>query len=304
MIDFLIGWQSLAELMLINCLLALSQYVVLRAGVFSVATAAFAALGAYGAALMHIRIGVPAPLALVFAVFLGLASSLLLSLPLARLRGVFQAIATLAFVQIVMALNLNATDLTGGALGLNGIPKSVGFWTLLCATGLLTYAFAAMSRTALGSAFDAVRQDETVAATLGISIRRTHAMAFALSGAVSGLAGGLIAFHDYSLVPEQFGFSMLVAALAFVVLGGHLSVWGPLAGAVILTALPEVARPVAEQRMLVHGGLLIVVIAYLQHGVVDTLRLRWRRPSRRLVDPSRVGAPTTDMDALSGGAVK
>lgn len=280
MIDFLIGWRPLAELMLCNCLLALSQYVVLRAGVFSLATAGFAAIGAYAAALLHMTAGWPVPAALVAATLLGLAAALLLSLPLARLRGVFQAIATVAFVQIVLALNLNSTNLTGGALGLNGIPKRVGFWTLLCVVAFLVYMLAAISRTALGRAFDAARQDETVAVALGISVARTHAIAFAISGAIGGAAGGLIAFNAYSLVPDEFGFGMLVAALTFVVLGGRLSVWGPLVGAAILTALPELARPLAEQRMLIHGALLIVVIGYLRHGVVDTLRFAWR--NRRL----------------------
>lgn len=279
--DFLLGWKPLAELMLLNCLLGLSQYIVLRAGVFSVATAGIAAIGAYTAALLHTRAGVPALVALAAAVVLGIAVSLVLSLPLARLRGVYQAIATLAFVQIVLSLNLAATDFTGGAVGLNGIPKSVGFWTLLVCTGLVLVLLDAAGRTSLGRAFDAVRQDETVAVALGIHVARTHAIAFGLSGAIAGLAGGLLAFHSYSLTPEEFGFGMLVAALAFVVLGGHLTPWGAVAGAVVLTALPEVARPLAEQRMLLHGGLLIVVITFMQHGMVDSLRLAWHDMRRR-----------------------
>lgn len=276
----LLSWIPLAEIMLVNCLLGLSQYVVLRAGVFSVATAGLAGIGAYAAALLQMRAGWPVPLALLTSAALGLVVALILSFPLAKLRGVYQAIATLAFVQIVLSLNL-ASELTGGAVGLNGIPKSVGFWTLLAITSVIVFVLHSMSKTALGRAFDTVRQDETVAVSLGISVARTHAIAFAISGCISGLAGGLIAFHSYSLVPEEFGFGMLVAALAFVVLGGHLSVWGPLAGAVILSALPEIGRPFAEQRMLMHGVLLIVVIGCLQHGVVDTLRFAWRDRRRR-----------------------
>jgi len=266
--------------MLINCLLGLSQYVVLRAGVFSVATAGLAGIGAYASALLHMRAGLPVPLALASAAMLGLVVALLLSVPLARLRGVYQAMATLAFVQIVLSLNLSTTGLTGGALGINAIPKWFGFWTLLVITSVVAFVLHSMSRTSLGRAFDAVRQDETVAVTLGISVTRTHAVAFGLSGLISSLAGGLIAFNSYSLVPDEFGFNMLVAALAFVVLGGYLSVWGPIAGAIILTALPELARPLAEQRMLIHGALLIVVIGCLQHGIVDTMRFAWRDRQR------------------------
>jgi branched-chain amino acid transport system permease protein len=285
--------------MLVNCLLGLSQYVVLRAGVFSVATAGVAAIGAYAAALLHIRAGVPVVLAIAAATVMGAAVSLVLSVPLARLRGVYQAIATLAFVQIVLSLNLAATDLTGGALGLNGIPKWVGFWTLLVATAGALVLLNSISRTSLGRAFDAVRQDETVAVALGIPVARTHAVAFGLSGAIAGLAGGLIAFHSYSLTPEEFGFSMLVAALAFVVLGGNLTAWGPVAGAVVLTALPEVARPLAEQRMLLHGGLLIAVMVFMQHGMVDTLRLACAEFHRR----KSASAPSPNPRVIAQGVV-
>jgi branched-chain amino acid transport system permease protein len=267
--------------------------------VFSVATAGLAAIGAYAAALLHVRAGVPPVMAVAAATVLGTATALFLSVPLARLRGVYQAIATLAFVQIVLSLNLAATDLTGGALGLNGIPKRVGFWTLLVTTAGVLALLNLTSRTALGKAFDAVRQDETVAIALGIPVPRTHATAFGLSGAIAGLAGGLMAFQSYSLTPEEFGFSMLVAALAFVVLGGYLTAWGPVAGALVLTALPEVARPLADQRMLLHGGLLIVVITFMQHGIVDTLRLAYAGFHRR----KRASAPSSNPADISRGIV-
>ena len=292
--DALLGSRALVELILVNCLLGFSQYVVLRAGVFSVATAGVTAIGAYAAALLHVRAGVPVALSLVVAAVLGAAVALVLSAPLARLRGVYQAIATLAFVQIVLSLNLAATELTGGAVGLNGIPKAVGLWTLLAVTAGVMFLLASINRTSLGRAFDAVRQDETVAVALGIPVARTHAVAFGLSGTIAGLTGGLIAFNSYSLTPEEFGFGMLVVALAFVVLGGYLSVWGPLAGAVLLTVLPEVARPLADQRMLLHGGLLVVVITFMQHGMVDTVRLAWTELRHRKLaksEPSGQGRP-------------
>ena len=152
----------------------------------------------------------------------------------------------------------------------------------------MVWLLCVLSANSVGRAFDAVRQDETVAISLGVSVPRYHTLAFALSGAIAGLGGGLYAFNSYSLVPTQFGFSMLVAALAAVVLGGRRSVAGPVVGAVFLTLLPEFGRVFASQHDLVHGALLILVILYMPEGIVDTLRMRLAgRRAGRLPAPRR-----------------
>ena len=274
MIDWLTAYRSLLDLVLINALLAFSQYVVLRAGVFSIATAGLAAIGAYTAANAVVHWGWPAPLGLAAGVGLATAASLLIAVPLARLRGVFQAIATLAFVQLVLSVTQNATGITGGALGMNGIPRWATTPILLAAVGGALYVLWSLGRSWLGRAFDTIRQDETVAVSLGIDVSRTHLLAFGLSGALAGLGGGLDAYHGYSITPDAFGFRLLVACLGFVVLGGRVSPWGPLVGAAILTVLPEVARPFKDYALLVHGALLIAAITWLPDGVVDTARRR------------------------------
>jgi branched-chain amino acid transport system permease protein len=276
-VDFLAAYGAVINLTILNCGLAFSQAIAFRAGVFSLATAGLAAVGAYTAAILAKSHGLHPVPALVAGTAAGALAAFLLSLPLSRLRGVFQAIATLAFVQIVVSLLLYAEPLTGGAMGLNGIPKRVDTPGLLVFLGGLSWLYFALGRTGLGRAFDALRQDELVAASFGIKAARHHSIAFVLSGAIAGLTGGLIAFHNYSLVPEEFGFGMLVAALAFVVLGGRTTVGGPIAGAVILTLLPEFFRVFADYRLLLHGVLLIAVIVYLQHGAADTLVFRWRQ---------------------------
>lgn len=98
-----------------------------------------------------------------------------------------------------------------------------------------------------------------------------------LSGALGGLGGGLMAYRNFSLVPEDFGFPLLMGALSFVVLGGRNAVAGPLVGALILTSLPELARPLADYRLAVNGVLMVLAIIYWPHGIVDTLSLHWRQ---------------------------
>ncbi|MEY4266822.1 MAG: hypothetical protein RIS90_1357 [Pseudomonadota bacterium] len=282
MSDFLNTYHHLFNVFLIGSGYALSQWVVMRAGVFSVATAGMASIGAYAAAILTTRMGWHYLASLAAALVLGAAVGLLLSWPLARLRGVFQAIATLAFVQVVMAIALYSDNLTGGAMGLNAIPTLVGTVETLIALVLVVYLMTAISATRLGRAFEAIRQNEAVASSLGVSVNFHQALAFAISGAIAGLFGGLEAFQSFTLFPATFGFPAVIAALSYVVLGGRRSVAGPIVGAAILLALPEISRPLADYRMALYGAILMLVIAFLPRGIVDTglLALRRRRIAR------------------------
>ena len=118
-----------------------------------------------------------------------------------------------------------------------------------------------------------------VAASLGVSSRRNHALAFVLSGAIGGLFGALQSLYAYSVQPTQFGFAFMVSSLTAIILGGRRSLMGPAIGAAILTLLPEIARPLAEYRPLVNGLILILVVVFLPQGAGDSLiaALRHRR---------------------------
>lgn len=292
MIDFFIAYRPLFDVFLLHTGFALGQYIVLRAGAFSIANAGLSAIGAYLAAWLTLKLALNPFLSMLAGTLASTVVATLLAWPLARLRGVYQAIATLAFVQVVLSLNLYAEPITGGAMGMSGIPKVVGTGTLFIAAAVTVYLMLAISGTRIGRTFDAIRQDEAVAVSLGVSISRYQLLAFAVSGAVAGLFGALEAFHSYSLEPNQFGFPFLVATLSYVVFGGRRSVWGPVVGTAVLVALPEVARPLAEYRMLVYGALLIGVINFLPRGVVDTFieALHKRHLTRQALRESRVGA--------------
>ena len=283
MSGFIAGYIPLLDLYLIHLGLAFSQYIVLRAGVFSLATAALAGIGAYTAGIFAVKLGMHPVLGVLAGTATGMAAAVFLSIPLARLRGVYQAIATVAFIQIFVSLNIYAEPLTGGALGLNNIPKTVGTGILAVAAIGATWLIWAVERGRLGRAFNAIRQDEAVAASLGISIVRHQMLAFALSGALAGLFGALEAYHAYALDPNQFGFHLLITVLSYVILGGRNSVLGPIIGTAILIALPELARFLAEYRMVIYGAMLIVVINYMPKGIADTIRdaIRARRLKAR-----------------------
>jgi branched-chain amino acid transport system permease protein len=283
MMNLIYTYQPLFDYFLLAVGFAYSQQMVLRAGVFSIGSAGFASIGAYGVAILVKDHGVNPLVALVLAAIMGCIGGFLLSIPLARLRGVFQAIATLAFVQIVVSLCLYFDTLTGGPQGFNNIPKLVQTWHLVLAVVVTIYLMYVISRSAIGRAFDALRQDETVGATLGISIRKYHMIAFVLSGALAGFFGGLQSLYSYSIEPEMFGFPFLVAALTYIILGGRGTVTGPIIGAAIMSLLPELARPLADNRQFFQGALMMVMIAVMPHGVFDglVLFLRKRRAAAR-----------------------
>lgn len=273
------------DLACIYSILSFAQYVSLRAGAFSLGTAGFALIGAYCGGILLKETPLGPFVSVVAAIALGSAAAFVLAIPLARLRGGFQAIATIAFMQIMIAVALYAEPLTGGALGLNAIPKiATSFWllaALLLTAGLLSI----INRTGIGRAFDAIRQDMTVASSLGISVPRYIRLNFALSGGIAALGGCLLAFNTYSVSPSEFGFPLLTVVLAGVVLGGRSMVAGPILGSFILMLLPEVARPLQDQRTLLQGVLLIVIIIYLPQGIVDST-VHWIRRARQ--------APTAD----------
>jgi branched-chain amino acid transport system permease protein len=273
----LLTYQPLFDFLLLNIGFAYSQQIVLRAGVFSIAPAGFAALGAYSAAILVQRYAVSGVVAIGVATLIGMVMGMLLAIPLARLRGVYQAIATLAFVQIVVSLIYYAEDLTGGSRGVNNIPKLIGTPHLVIIVAMVIYLMNAVGKSGIGRAFDVIRQDETVAVMLGVSITRYHMLAFIFSGLLAGFFGGLQALYVYTIDPEMYGFSFVTAVLTFIILGGRGTTLGPIVGAAIMTAIPEVARPLAENQQLFEGIVMMLVIAYLAHGVVDGLKLQMNR---------------------------
>lgn len=271
MMSLILAYQSVLDHILIYALLTMSQYVVLRAGTFSVGTPAFAAIGAYCTAILITRLEVAPVLAIGAGAVLATLASAVVAYPLSRLRGIFQAVATLALVQVVLTINLNWDGVTRGALGISGIPKvATTGWLLLVVVVVIAFLHR-LGRFRVGRAMDVIRADETVAVSLGIDVALHQRVAMILSGLIAGLAGGLLACNSYAITPGEFGFHMLVNALAMAVLGGIGTVWGALVGAAVLASLPELFRVFAEYRDIMQGILLILVITYLPNGITDTV---------------------------------
>jgi branched-chain amino acid transport system permease protein len=262
-----------------NVLLALSIYLTLSCGLLTVANAAFMGLGAYSAALLTMRTGTPFPCALILGALLSASIALLIGRPTLRLSGVYLAMATLAFGEVVRILILNAEKLTGGALGLNGIPQLTGWFDVVLAVGGTLYILLRVARSRIGRTMAAICQDETATELMGLNVRAYKLFTFVLGAALAGLAGGLNAHLTFFISPNEYGFERGVEILAMGVLGGAASPWGAVIGGVIITLLPELLRGLGHYRPLINGVILMVIILYSPKGIWDLTRFL-RRPER------------------------
>lgn len=244
---------------------------------------AFYAIGAYISALL-LMAGLPLGLALIIA---GLGSGLVgavLALPALRVTGPYLAMVTIAFAFMVHHGLIEWQSLTGGANGLIGIPMpefagldgSIGL--ALLATALMVAALAfyqRLQRSGWGRAMRAVKSTEIAARSLGFNPMQTKTLAFALSAALTGLAGGLVAPLMMFISPDSFPFSQSILFVLAVIVGGAGTLFGPVLGALLIVLLPEMLSGLAEYRLLIFSMLLLGVLWLAPRGVLGALQQRW-----------------------------
>jgi branched-chain amino acid transport system permease protein len=279
-------WSVYSNLVLTlgtNVLLALSIYLTLSCGMLAMANAAFMGIGAYTAALLTMNAGAPFGLALLGGMAAPAAVAFVIGRPTLRLAGVYLAMATLAFGEVVRIAILNTESLTGGALGLNGIPPLTQWWHVALAVGVALYVLGRLRRSKVGRAFEAIKEDDTAAGLMGIPVNAHKMLAFVLGAVLAGLAGALNAHLTFFIGPNEYGFDRGVEILTMTVLGGISSLWGPVVGAAIVTLLPELLRGLADYRLMVNGLILVVIVLFLPRGLWDPAR--WRGWFTRPVSP-------------------
>ena len=280
MLDFLANNAKLLQFLAINSLLALSIYFTLACGQLSLANAAFMGIGAYASAVLTTRAGWPFPAVLLVATLAPALAALAIGLPTLRLRGVFLAIATIGLGEVLRVIINNAPQL-GGAEGVRQIPIKTADWQLALALAATLYVAWRLRGSRMGYAFEAIREDETVARTMGINTTFYKLTAFVLGAALAGLAGALKAHLFIAITPGDYGFVAAVDILTYAVVGGTIHFLGPVLGASLLTLLPELLRyvglPAGWQRQLLSGTILLLVILFLPNGLVSLFAARWRR---------------------------
>ena len=251
-------------------------------GQISFGQAGLLAIGGYASALLVIDLGAPTVVSIPVAGLIASALGTLLVFPAFRLRGHYIAIATLAIGEIVSLTILNWESLTGGAMGISGIPPisllgqeiysaRAVYWLCLAVVVGLALLQTRLLSSHLGRTLRAVREDEIAARSYGIRIDRYKALAFAFGGFGAGVSGA-IAAHLYSYINHQtFDSQLSLLALTMVILGGMGNVLGAILGAIALVGLPELFRVTAEYRILIYGVALLLLIRFRPQGLLGAV---------------------------------
>jgi len=271
--------------LLIAALFAASLHFIMGpAGMHSFGHAAYFGVGAYAAALLVLRAGVSSEAALLLAPLV----SGLVAAPIAwfavRLSGVYLAMLTLAFAQIVWSICFQWDDFTGGSNGITGVwpsewlqDKSSYYWLTLALVSLSVMALRRVLMSPLGYALRASRDSVGRAETMGLHVVRVQWLGFVIAAGSAGLAGALFAFSKGSISPDVLGVSKSVDGLVMVLLGGVHTLVGPLVGAVTFTALQDsLARSTDYWRAVLGGSMLLMVLVFPQ-GVAGSVQALWQR---------------------------
>lgn len=261
----------------LNVLLAWSVYVALLTGSLSFAQGAFMALGCYGAGILTVKFGLPLLPGTLLAAVGAAAIAIVLGYPALRLRGIYLILATLGITYCVRVL-LENVDYVGGVAGFGGMTGASlqGVFIAVLLVGALLFW---LSRSPLQRVFDAVREDDRVAASMGIQITQIRLMGFAAGAAIAAIAGSLYGHYMSFVRPENFDVLLSVYVVLYVVLGGVNNLWGPLLGATVMTLLPEYFRVLADWRPTVFGLAILLLLLFRPEGLLS-FRTRTCRASK------------------------
>ncbi len=272
----------LTDILVFALFAASLHFIMGPGGMLSFGHAAYFGLGAYGAALAFLQLGLPMEAALLLGPLAAALAGLLFGWFCVRLSGVYLAMLTLAFAQIVWSVVFQWDRVTGGSNGLIGVwpperfaSKTAFYYLALAACGLGIAFLWKATYAPFGYALRAARDSPLRAEAIGIDVRRMQWAAFVLAGALAGAAGGLYAFSKGSISPETLSVPRSVDGLVMVLLGGLQTLTGPVWGAGLFTWLEDsVSREVAYWRAAIGAVILLLVLGF-PLGLAGALR-RWR----------------------------
>jgi branched-chain amino acid transport system permease protein len=260
----------------INILLALSVFCPMATGQLSIGNAGFMAIGAYVSAMLTVHLHLPLLPALATGGFLAGIIGLLVGFPALRIKGIFLAMVTLAFGEIVRNFFMNfLTSLTGGAYGFRGIGNvPVSLTWIWGAVALFLIFFFFLTRSRLGLCMIATHDDDTVSELMGINVVYLKVGSFGLGAFIAGVAGGLYAHYYLYIEPEFFNVWQSIHIVLYLIMGGMLTFWGAALGAAIFTFLPETLRFLQDWRGAFFGMIIIGLMIARPAGLLTREILR------------------------------
>jgi branched-chain amino acid transport system permease protein len=277
----------------------------------TIATGAMLAIGAYSAALAVLRFEVPFLVSLLIASACGAVAGFVLAVPGVRFRSHNLAMVTFVFQAVVIIVLRQSKSLTGGAEGLQ-VPAPLilglqfsddGHFLLLCGvlSALAVLPVALLLEGAFGKNLRAVASNENAARAFGIDVNLHLITAFVWSSAIIACAGAVMAPRFRIIDPDSYGILASISALTYPIVGGMGSIWGGLMGGLVLRALPEVLRPVADYLELIFCVLVVLTILFFPEGFVSLLtRFRRRRSGevKNAEEVARLHSITEDMNTI------
>jgi len=276
----------------LHVLIVIFLYVILGVGLdlvfgycgqYSFAQAAFYGIGGYTAAILHRDLGwdlwATMPAGIVVAGLFGF----MLGVPALRVAGHFLAIVTIAFQTIVFLLLSSWTSFTGGQYGIEmpriapfsafGVSREVGFYYFaLIAMAVAVLIAWRLATSRIGREWRSIKDDELLAKSIGLDTTRAKLVAFVASAAFAGAAGVIIVYYLQGAYPHDFAILTSATIIAMVIVGGRATIVGPILGAVVFTAMPEVLRATEDYKLIIYGTLVILAMTFMPMGIVGLVR--------------------------------
>ena len=236
-------------------------------GLFSLGQGAFIVLGAYTAAISYLKFGFNPVISIIFAVILCIMVGALIGMPTLRLRRDYFLLITFGFSEMIRGLLLWTAQLTGGAMGIAGIPKYVRLPTISISVLVIMLFMSNLKRTRFGKNCIAIKDDELAASAVGINVYAHKMKVFMLSAAVSAYAGALYAFNIMFIEPNLFNWIESAKLIIIVFVGGLNSLTGAFLTSVIYYTFGEVFRFANVWRDVILGVIVILVILFREKGL-------------------------------------
>ncbi len=254
-------------------------------GQMNLGTAGIFAMGAYTSSLLATKLGINPWICFIMAIIMGVVIGVGLGYPSLRVSGVYLALTTIGFSEIVRILMTNLTDITGGALGVTGIPvfsifghkfqtnKEIYYLYLAIAIFLIYNAYRIVN-SKWGRAFLAVKDNPDAVEAGGINIATIKIMAFTLTAIYTTIAGSLYSHYVGFINPSAYNLEYSINYVVMLVIGGIGSVPGNILGAILVTVTPELLRFMENYYWLVFSIITLLFVIFLPNGIISLFKER------------------------------
>ena len=259
------------------------------AGLFNFSHSTFFGLGAYTSGILAVRFGVSPWIGILAGVIVAIIMSAIVSIPAIRLRGIYVALLTFAFSQLVLLLILSQHELTGGLQGLTGVPRlmigdfnfhesRVAYFYLIGALLLgSTIYLRRLVTSNFGLSLIALRDFEEYAISRGVPLAKQRFLAFIYSAAFTGAAGAFFAHYLVVASPEFFGFSFGTLFLSMVLVGGSATIYGPILAGILMTYVSELLAGLGPIRFMLVAALIIITMRFFPQGIWGFIQQRFSK---------------------------